>query len=209
MLSSRHSFTFIQAEGGGRLWDLGAHAVDHALCLFHGRTPVQVYAQIKYKVPEAPGMDSQCNILIDFDDDSTATIDVGSLIALEKPRFLLIGDQATFTKSGFDPQEGCLVKTVPASFAIEPAAEYGQIYYRRFDKSLPQRVVTEATAAGRWATYYDDVAAYIREDGHLGSSMAKPLPVSMEDVKASVGVLEAAIISANKKAIVKLSDLAQ
>lgn len=159
---------------------------------------------IAFEVPEAPGTDSHCHITVNFHDGSTAIVDVGALIALEKPRFLLVGTHGSFVSSGFDPQEATLVAGRPASAAIESAEEYGTLHYRKLSKAHtvpePSRVVT---TPGRWATYYDILNAYLREKESGGRSAPLP-PVSLSDVYRDVAILEAALQSAQTGQVVQL-----
>jgi len=213
-------------EGGGRLWDLGTHATDQALALMtmtDSRRPVSVFAKILREVPEAPGMDSHCHITINFDDNSTAIVDVGSLAAVEKPRFYLVGDAGTYVKSGFDPQEGALMRGYPASAAVEPTSEHGTIYPRRIDRSKPKPApIEDVTEFGRWPSYYDQIAAHIRtlsyltpkDYGELTTAASPqfnhdtrvPAPVPIQETRALTAVLEAALESAKTGSIVKLPE---
>lgn len=137
-------------------------------------------------------MDSHCHITINFNDGSTAIVDVGSLIAIEKPRFLLVGTQASYAASGFDPQEGALMRSQPVSGAVEKVDEYGTLTHRKISKTHPVPEPSKVvTAPGRWTTFYDMYNCGIA-------------PVALSDVYRTVAVLECALQSAQLDQVVPL-----
>jgi ethanolamine kinase len=106
-------------QGGGRLWDLGAHAVDQALLLFRPHAPVAVHAHVLRDVPGRPEVDSHCRLSITFADGSVAAVDCSPFRASPAPRLLLVGDRATLRWDGMDAQEAALLAGRAASQAIE------------------------------------------------------------------------------------------
>lgn len=185
--------------GCGRLWDLGAHCLDHALTVFrHARraepgvepdepeaaapVPASVYARILREDAAAPDTDTHAQVTVTFSDGSVAVVDVGAFVAVPKPKMLVVGDVATFAKHGMDTQEHVLVAGRALGVAVEPKAEYGTLRTRAgVAEPVP-------TLPGRWTDYYQAVVAAVRGG-------AAP-PVSLADSVTSVAVTAAAIESA-------------
>jgi scyllo-inositol 2-dehydrogenase (NADP+) len=97
------------ADGsGGLLWDLGPHLVDQALQLFG--IPQRIYADVR---SERTGSvtDDAFDILFQYDggNGGVRVLLRSSMLAAEPgPRFVVRGEEGTFTKSGLDPQEAAL-----------------------------------------------------------------------------------------------------
>lgn len=138
-------------EGGGILYDLGAHVIDQALLLFG---PVdEVYSEVLTR--RAGGA---------ADDDTFVSLHHGSgvrsqlwmngLAAQAGPRFRVLGSASGYTKWGLDGQEAALkAGALPTDddFGIEPESTWG---VRGIDGALT-KVPTER---GRYGTFYAGLA---------------------------------------------------
>ncbi len=78
-------------------------------------------------------------------------VDVPTTATIEKPRFFLVGDTATFSKFGVDPQEQEMIKG-DIDKAVEPVHLYGKIRTMQNE----ERVVP--TVPGCWKKYYQNIS---------------------------------------------------
>ncbi|MBC7442505.1 MAG: Gfo/Idh/MocA family oxidoreductase [Ramlibacter sp.] len=163
------------AEGGGILFDLGAHLIDQALQLFG---PVDdVYAETMTRRPGGTA-----------DDDTFVSLHHGSgvrshlwmngLAAQVGPRFHVLGADAGFTKWGLDGQEAALkagARPTDADFGLEPESTWGVLGR---DGALT-RVPTER---GAYGTFYAALADALLRGG--------PAPVDPEDALRVISIIE-------------------
>ena len=90
--------------GGGILYDLGAHLIDQALCLFG--IPNSINANIKAERPDSRVDD--CFDLKLIYNDKTIVLKAGMMVRDPGPRFIIEGTEGSFSKYGIDPQEAAL-----------------------------------------------------------------------------------------------------
>ncbi len=180
-------------KGGGRFFDLGAHMIDQCCVLFASQTITGVYARMHFDFPDFKGVDSHATVMIEFGDGSTAVADAGSMTAIEKPRFYVVGSDATFQKYGFDPQEAAMMAG-QIDTASEDAKWYGTL--QCVDRSKPATAI--ATENGRWRNFYENVGAVLQ-----GTSGAQPL-VSLASVRRAIAVIDAALESVKLKKSISL-----
>ncbi len=166
-----------RARGGGRVYDLGAHLIDQALLLID-QPVVRVQAEIQRDWPDAD-VESQAMITLVFEGSGRAIIDVGCLTRYHKPRFHVVGTEATFVKFGLDPQEAAL-KAGDLDSAREPESEYGRLITAEDEQIIP-------TEAGRWLSFYENVAATL--NGEAQSA------VTLDQMRRLIAVIEAAFES--------------
>lgn len=165
--------------GGGRLYDLGSHLIDQALLL--NSSPLRsVFCRQAYEF-EGYDIPSHSMLTLLFGDGSTAVIDTTSASHLPKPRYVLLGKQATFVKYGVDPQEAAL-----AAGDLDSAREDPSLYGQLDDGQMRRTVPTES---GRWRDYYREVTCAIA--GSQGSDVS-----DLALVRTQIAVLEAAARSA-------------
>lgn len=122
------------------------------------------------------------------------------MTAIEKARFYVVGDVATFQKNGVDPQEVAMFAGNIDS-AVEDPKTYGTIAFRDKKKQryfllfvcLIHTICSETveTLRGRWRSFYENVAEVLQ-----GTSA--PL-VSLASVRRAVAVLDAALQSVKTK----------
>ncbi|MHA6803194.1 Gfo/Idh/MocA family protein [Salinifilum ghardaiensis] len=177
-------------EAGGVLYDLGSHLIDQALTLFG---PVAaVYAEIDYRRPD-----------VEVDDDAflalTHTSGVRSHLWMSKttaqsgPRFRVLGSEAGYVKSGFDPQEDALRAghrpDGADDWGAEPTESWGVL-----GTDHDRRPVH--TLRGDYPAFYSAVAHAVRTGGAP--------PVDPADAVAGLDVVSAARRAAAETTVERL-----
>lgn len=165
----------------GVLNDLGPHLIDQVLQLFGS--------------PEALSCDIASQRLGSKIDDyfeltlhygsMRAVIGCSSLVADERPRFALFGEDGAFVKHGLDPQEEALksgADPLDPDFGIDP--NDGRLTRSEGES---ERVPSER---GRYLDFYDSVAAALLEDA--------PMPVDPRDARTVMHVIALAKHSARE-----------
>ncbi|WP_022886575.1 Gfo/Idh/MocA family protein [Glaciibacter superstes] len=163
------------AQGGGILYDLGAHLIDQAIVLFG---PVDdVYAQVTTR-GEGSAADNDSFVALRHASGVTSHLSMNGLAAQAGPRFHVLGSQSAYTTWGLDGQEKALksgaLPTDPG-FGETPEAEWGKA---GIDGSL----VAMPTERGRYDQFYAGLAdALIR-----GASV----PVDPRDAVRVIDLIE-------------------
>jgi scyllo-inositol 2-dehydrogenase (NADP+) len=171
-------------EGNGVLYDLGAHLIDQALCLFG--TPDWIQADVFAQRPNAVASDGF--ELLMGKGAARISLGVSTLIADGGPRYRVHGARGSFIKSGLDVQEPQLRSGMPASdpqFGFEPQSQWGSLT----DGASGQRE-TIVSEQGRWTQYYAQVRACIEQG-------AAP-PVTAGEGREIVRIIEAALESSRR-----------
>jgi scyllo-inositol 2-dehydrogenase (NADP+) len=181
-------------EGGGLLFDLGAHLVDQAMVLF-GR-PVSVYAEADTRRPGAT-IDDDTFVALRFAGGQTAHLWMSVLPRKPAPRYRVVGLRGVYEKDGVDPQEDALRlggHPDDEGWGEEPPESWGRLVTEIAGMPVDGRV---ETAPGSYETYYALVRDAIRAGG--------PPPVSLAEAVAVLRVIESARESAQRSAIISLS----
>lgn len=89
--------------GSGILYDLGAHLIDQALCLFG--LPEEVYGDIRAQ--RQGETDDNFEVILYYP-ELKVTLKAGMLVKELPPHFTIYGTQGSFVKYGLDVQEGDL-----------------------------------------------------------------------------------------------------
>ncbi len=171
--------------GAGVLYDLGAHLIDQALCLF-GR-PQTVWAQTA--VQRSGGKSVDCFRLVLGYRDRTAVLRAASLVRNPGPRYQVHGTRGSFIKHGLDPQEDALREGVPPGapgWGQEAPALFGEIAFDSGALRIGGRV---ETLPGCYQAYYGELHAAIAD--------GKTPPVPAREAIDVIRVIEAAMKSAN------------
>jgi scyllo-inositol 2-dehydrogenase (NADP+) len=166
------------ASAGTILHDWGAHFVDHALNL--GLGPCRRVSAWLLQAPW-PGVNSGSHgrIMMEFEGPMFHA-ETSRLFRSERPRWTIVGTDATLVKYGVDPQEQAL-----RSGNIDAATEPEEHRALLFDGTSPEPEGTRLeTIRGHWDSYYSNIADHL-----LGRA---PLTVSAEDGREVVRVLDAA-----------------
>ena len=178
------------AQGGGPLYDWGAHLVDHAVQIAGCPTDWVFCDSQRHKwstdVPE------YVKCLIKFRSGLLYTVEVGYLSKYSKPKFFALGTEGAFRKEGLDPQEACMIQGRIQDAVEDPAN-------RAYVKTTINGLETESrpqTVAGDWCAFYRNIAAHLRD--------GEELAVKARDVREDIRIMEAAARSAEEKQVIYL-----
>jgi scyllo-inositol 2-dehydrogenase (NADP+) len=164
------------AEGGGVLYDLGAHLIDQAIVLFG---PVErVYAELAAHRVGGGRADDDTFVSLWHSSGVRSQLWMNGMAAQVGPRFHVLGASSAYTKWGLDGQEASLKSgKLPSEegYGVEPEATWGVL---GADGAL-QRVRTER---GDYPAFYAALAESLRNGG--------PLPVDPRDAVAVIEVIE-------------------
>jgi scyllo-inositol 2-dehydrogenase (NADP+) len=179
------------APGTGMFYDLGSHLIDQTLCLFG--MPDWIQADVFAQRVGAQA-DDGFELLMG---KGALRISLGgsSLAAANRFRYRVLGTQATFTKSGRDPQEQRLRNGVEPStpgFGDEPASDYGRLTHGNTD-----RIEIVRSEPGRWLTFYEAMRRSIENNA--------PVPVTAVEARSTLLVTEAALLSSSAGRRIKLN----
>lgn len=172
-------------KGGGKFYDLGAHLVDQMQVLFPQKVE-SVYCRQHHDFP-GQDIDSESLFVLTFEDGCTGIIDVSSRDAIEKPRFRVHGEKATWMKFGLDPQEDALM-----AGDIDSAQENPELYARIKGPEIDERM---ETVPGRWRDYYENIADAL-QNGSV------PI-VTVDSARRTMMIIDAALQSSQSGEVVK------
>ena len=115
------------ADGGGILFDLGAHLIDQALQLFG---PVEsLVAEVETRRPGA-GAEDDSFVALQHVSGVRSHLWMNSLAAQAGPRFRVLGSESGYTKWGLDGQEAALAGgalPTDADYGVEPESSWGSL----------------------------------------------------------------------------------
>jgi scyllo-inositol 2-dehydrogenase (NADP+) len=178
--------------GSGVLYDLGAHLVDQALCLFG--LPETVLADIGAQRAGAV-TDDWFHLVLGYG-ELRVILQAGSLVRAPGPRFELHGDQGSLAKHCLDPQAKMLedgLRPGDRGWGLEPEDRHATLTTEVGGLQLIGRL---ATLPGAWPTYYRQMACAIHGQG--------PVPVTPQTARDTVWVLECALRSSRQGRVVRL-----
>ncbi|MEE6281615.1 Gfo/Idh/MocA family protein [Georgenia sp. MJ170] len=160
-------------EGGGVLFDLGAHLIDQALVLF-GPAEV-VHAEVSQYGGAA---DDDVFVSLEHDGGTQSHLWMSLVVGQPGPRLRVLGSQAAFTVAAGDVQEDQLGRgMLPTDSGYgRPAAEDDGVLGVVGDLA---RVPSEP---GSYPTFYSLLATALRDDG--------PLPVDPSESLAVIEIIE-------------------
>ncbi|MEN0084764.1 MAG: Gfo/Idh/MocA family oxidoreductase [Leifsonia sp.] len=154
-------------DGGGILFDLGAHLIDQALLLF-GPASVS-HAEVRNL--RGGGADDDALVVLEHASGTTSQLWMSAVAPIVGPRFRALGSEGGFVSRGLDPQEGQLLGGMLPGDPRLGRAEH------------PARVGTDAhpgelpLAPGDYAGFYRQLAAALRGRAPLPVDPAGPLAV--------------------------------
>ncbi len=184
-------------SAGTILHDWGAHLVDQALQLGLGRC-----RRLTAWLIPAPwdGVDSggHGRIVMEFDQASSESrqnilfqIENSRVCRTDRPRWWIVGTNASFIKHGIDPQEDAL-RAGDIDAAAEPSDHRGMLTHTG---GAGASIVSHfPTVRGHWDSYYRNIADHLLDGA--------PLAVTPEHGREVVRVLEAAVQSAATHSVV-------
>lgn len=178
------------AQGGGILYDWGAHLIDQALLLVPG--PVrQVEAVVQHRKWARSDAGSYARVSLHFENGALFVVEVGNLARQGKPRWYVLGEEGAFIREGRDPQEPFLVRR-ELDAAREGAADRAVVVTTR--DGLPLRLAVDSVR-GSWRSYYQNVADVLLRGGTLA--------VTPRQVRRAIAVFDAADEAARTGVAVK------
>ena len=182
----------IPGPGTGALYDLGSHLIDQALVLFG--MPKELFADIHIIRPQSQ-VDDYFEVLL-FYDLLTVRLRCSYLVKEPLPGYILHGEKGSFIKSKTDVQEAMLlanVSPVIPDWGKEPDSEKGMLHTVINGKEIRERI---QSLNGNYGDFYQQVYASIRE--------GKPVPVTAEEGRNVIKIIEAAFKSAKEKRVIPL-----
>jgi scyllo-inositol 2-dehydrogenase (NADP+) len=163
------------AEGGGILYDLGAHLIDQALVLFG---PVDdVYAEVSTH-REGGAADDDTFVSLHHASGVRSHLWMNGLAAQVGPRFHVLGSASAYTKWGLDGQEPALKhggSPTDPGFGSEDESTWGVLGIDGALEPVP-------TVSGRYGAFYAGLADAILRGA--------PLPVDPRDSVRVIGIIE-------------------
>lgn len=164
--------------GGGLLYDLGAHLIDQALCLFG----LPDWLQAEVFTQRAGAAADDAFVLRMGKDRLRITLAASSIAADSALRYRLHGLKASYRKGGFDLQEQQLregLSPLDASFGVEPATQWGELI-----DGESQSIRPLPAERGDWCAFYRALRASIEQDSDV--------PVPALQARRVIQLIEAA-----------------
>lgn len=178
--------------GTGALYDLGAHLIDQALQLFG--MPNAVFADIAAMRPISQ-VDDYFELLFYY--PSFRVRIKGSYQVREAlPGYIIHGSKGSFIKPKTDVQEVQLqagLLPTDTDFGIEPETEQGLLHTELNGEIIKKYI---PSLKGNYMTYYEGISQAIRNNA--------PVPVTAEDGKKVIIIIEAAFKSNKEKRVIDL-----
>ncbi|GDY25417.1 oxidoreductase [Agarivorans sp. Toyoura001] len=174
----------LDPQGGGVLYDLGAHLIDQSLCLF-GK-PEKLWAHIATQRDGAVTPD--CFDLHLIYSDKKVQLSCNSLMVEPGPRFQLHGSKGSYAKWGMDPQEQQLAAGLSAKARI-----LGQDANRSEIHLAGQAIVHKPLIKGNYLAFYDNFVAAVTK--------GETLAVNAHQASEVIALIELATLSHQQQTI--------
>ena len=181
--------------GSGILYDLGAHLIDQALCLFG--MPTNITADIRIQRPHARTTD-YFELWLDYG-FTKVILKSGMLVRELGPRYAIQGTNGSYLKSGEDPQEVLLrqgILPVGADWGKESMDIFGLLHTEFNGEIIKEKY---PSLAGNYGGFYQDFFDSIRN--------GKTLRVKPEHGYNTIRLIELATESNEKKSMVPCTAL--
>ena len=175
----------------GVVYDLGSHLIDQALTMFG--MPHSVFADIFSMRPDSK-VDDYFEILLYY--PSLRVRLKSTYYAREPQGFIIHGKKGSFMKSRADVQETALqARQLPGSenWGIESENQKGLLHTEKDGKVIREYI---ASLKGNYMEYYDGIFEAIRNN--------KPLPVTAEEGRNVIRIIEAAYQSNKEKKVIDI-----
>ena len=176
--------------GTGVLYDLGAHLIDQALCLFGA--PHTVWADLLTQRPGGGAVD-YAHVVLGYD-TLRVVLHVSSMARAPGPRFEVHGDRGSFVKDGMDTQIAAMLaggRPGDPGWGTEPPDRHGTLTTELGGLVSTGRL---ASVPGSYEVFYRAMAAAVRGDG--------PVPVPPEQARDVIAVIECAMASSKEGRVV-------
>lgn len=180
--------------GSGILYDLGAHLIDEAQCLFG--LPQAITADERIQRTGGKTIDNFTVVL--HYDQLKVTLKAGMLVREPGPAYVLLGEQGSFVKYGMDVQEEALkagLKPIDTpEWGQEPEARWGKINTEHQGQHLLGTIQSEN---GDYREYYANVYEAITGEA--------PLAVTPEEARNTIRIIELAMQSSAEQRTILFS----
>jgi len=178
--------------GVGCLYDLGSHLIDQAIKLFG--LPIAVFADIAINRPNSK-VDDYFDLKL-FYPNHRVTLKSSYYVREPMPGYQLHGTLGSFIKHKTDVQETDLQahkKPGGNDWGIEPDSQKGLLHTEKDGKLIKEFI---PSLKGNYGDYYDGIYNAIRNKAEV--------PVTGQEGKMVIQVIEAAIKSNKEKKVVEL-----
>lgn len=176
----------------GVVYDLGSHLIDQGLTMFG--MPQQVFADIFSMRPNSR-VDDYFEILLYY---PSLRVRLKSTYYAKEPQgFIIHGRKGSFFKSRADVQETALqARQLPGSenWGVEPENQSGLLHTEKNGEVVREYI---PSLKGNYMEYYDGIFEAFRSN--------RPLPVTGEEGRNVILIVEAAYQSNKEKKIINLS----
>jgi predicted dehydrogenase len=182
----------IPGPGTGVLYDLGAHLIDQALQLFG--MPEKLFADIRLVRPVSK-VDDYFEVLLYYP-NLRVRLKASYSVREALPGYIIHGLKGSFIKAKTDVQEALLqAGNIPGGkdWGTEPKTEKGLLHTEMDGLEIREYIDSEQ---GNYDDYYSGIYEAIRNN--------KPLPVTAEEGKDVIQVIQTAIESSKVQCVVKL-----
>jgi predicted dehydrogenase len=179
-------------EGVGSLYDLGSHIIDQALQLFG--MPEAVFAHLA-TFRKNSKVDDYFDLKL-FYPTHNVTLKSSYFVREPLPAYIFNGTQGTFIKTRSDIQEADLQKGIKPNtknWGVEPTSTQGLLHIMKGTQSHKEFISSEP---GNYMAYFDSIYETIRNNAAV--------PVSAEDGRSVIQIIEAAKKSNAQKKVVDL-----
>lgn len=162
-------------EGGGILYDLGAHLIDQALQLFG--PVVDVYSELDVR-RAAVRSEDDAFVALEHESGVRSHLWMSALAPAPAPRFHIQGSLAGYTSWGLDGQESALAagaRPQDARFGTTAPERWGAMRTGAEERVIPME-------RGDYAAFYRQLASALRGEGEL--------PVDPHDAVVALELIE-------------------
>lgn len=175
------------AEGGGLLFDLGAHVIDQALNLWG--PAATVYAEVDTTRPLAK-VDDDVFVAITHTNGVRSHLFASAIAADLGPKFRILGTEGGYSCYGLDVQEAAL------RAGKLPGPGWGEVAPENWGEytNLAGETSSLPTIPGDYPAFYRTLEKALRGEG--------PAPVDPTDAAATLRVIEAARESSEQRKVV-------
>lgn len=163
--------------GGGILFDLAPHLIDHALMLF-GR-PEAIFANVRAERDNAT-TDDAFDLCLEYPRNMRAVLCATMLSVSPRPRLMVLGTRGSFVKTSFDPLEIALRNSqVPddSAWMMEAEGNWGIATVVENGETTRKPVASR----GDWRDFYANV-----RDALVGKAELLVTPQQVLDVTATL-----------------------
>lgn len=168
--------------GSGILYDLGAHLLDEAQCLFG--LPEFITADERIQRTGGKTIDN-FTVVLDYQEGFKVTLKAGMLVRQLGPTYVLHGEKGTFIKYGTDVQEAALKlgqhpQNTP-NWGVEPETNWGTLNTEYEGQHITGKIESEP---GDYREYFVNVYQAITE--------GEGLAVTAEQARNTIRLIELA-----------------